>query len=317
MPLLHRLLLAALLAASATIAGAAALRVEPSTGPNEWSIFHGSQKLLVYAFSPTKFKPYVKELYTLKGQNLLRDAPHDHLHHHALMYAIKVNGLNFWEEISGSGVEKVVQSPPPELGTSPTGLPQARITQVIHWVAPQDAFLPDSASLALLVERRTLTLTVNEAEQEVALQWKGEFEVGAKTNQVTLTGSTYFGLGVRFPQELDPLAAHLNQGGKPDLNDNKQDVSQHAWGSVSFAVPGKPATLAIFGHPGNPAGQARYFTMRTPFAYLSATQGLDQQPLVYRPGERWTVNYLVALYPEVKTKASLDQRAQQWQASKP
>ena len=35
------------------------------------------------------------------GENLLRDAPHDHLHHHALMYGIRVNGVNFWEETPG------------------------------------------------------------------------------------------------------------------------------------------------------------------------------------------------------------------------
>ena len=42
-----------------------------------------------------QFKPYVRELYSLNGVNLLRDAPADHLHHHGLMYTIRVNDLNF------------------------------------------------------------------------------------------------------------------------------------------------------------------------------------------------------------------------------
>ena len=52
--------------------------------------------------------------------------------------------------------------------------------------------------------------------------------------------------------------------------------------------------------------------MKTPFAYLSATQALDKDPLVYRRGEQFDSNYLVTLYPEVKTVEALTQRARQW-----
>ncbi len=31
--------------------------------------------LLVYAFATNQFKPYVRELYTMRGENVLRDAP--------------------------------------------------------------------------------------------------------------------------------------------------------------------------------------------------------------------------------------------------
>ena len=149
---------------------------------------------MVYSFAPKQFKPYVKELYTFQGLNVLRDAPHDHLHHHGLMYAIRVNGLNFWEEVSGNGVEKCIETSKPVLGWAEQGgsrLPQASFTQVLHWVSPQDAFLPDTAPVALLIERRTLTLTLNPELQEVALEWKSEFEVGTKTNTVVLTGTKY------------------------------------------------------------------------------------------------------------------------------
>lgn len=127
-----------LLAAGAmgTAAAAEALRLEPTAAQVEWTVFHGDKKLLVYRSDPRQFKPYVKELCTIRGDNLLRDAPSDHLHHHALMYAIRVNGLNFWEEISGNGVEKPTEAPQAELGVSPAGLPQAIIRQTLHWVAP-------------------------------------------------------------------------------------------------------------------------------------------------------------------------------------
>jgi hypothetical protein len=50
---------------------------------------------------------------------------------------------------------------------------------------------------------------------------------------------------------------------------------------VSFDAPGHPATIALAGHPANARGDATYFSMLTPFAYLSATQALDKEPLSY------------------------------------
>lgn len=297
-------------------APAAPLSTEATPQTVEWTVSHQGRKLLVYSFAPQKFKSYVKELCTLAGDNILRDAPHDHLHHHALMYAIKVNGINFWEEVPGCGVEKPIQTAAPDLGTDSHDHPQAIIRQTLHWLAPQDAFLPDTTAAALLIERRTLTLTVDEAAREVALHWQSAFKVGTKTNQVTLTGANYHGLGIRFLQELDPVARHLNSGGAPELK-GRQDVSRHQWGSVSFDRPGKPATIVLFGHPGNPRGDAWFFTMREPFAYLSATQNLDQEPLVYRSGETFELNYLVTLYPEIKSPDAINARGQQWQSSKP
>jgi hypothetical protein len=288
------------------------LRVEPGTTPVEWNIFYGSNRLMVYSFDPTKFKPYVKELRTLKGQNLLRDAPHDHLHHHALMYGIRVNGVNFWEEIAGSGVEKPVRSPVPSLSTSADGQPQARITQLLHWVRPEDAFLPDTTPTALLIERRTLVLTVDAKEGEVALEWSSQFEVGHKTNAITLTGANYHGLGVRFRQDLDSIAVHSISGRFVDLSNNRQDLSPAGWGAVSFDVPGQAATFTMVGHPANVRGDAVFFSMKTPFAYLSATQALDKDPLVYRAGDTFTLRYLVLLYPDIRAADFLERRAQRW-----
>ena len=297
------------------LSAAEPLTIEPTPQTTEWTVRYQGHKLLVYAFAPQKFKPYVKELATVTGDNLLRDAPFDHLHHHALMYAIKVNGVNFWEETPGCGVEKPVATDKPETGVNAQGLPQATLTQRIHWLPAQDAFLPDNPALALLIEQRTLTLTVDAAKQEVALRWHSEFQVGGKSTEVTLTGANYHGLGMRYRQDLDALAHHVNAGGLPDLSGNKQDVSQHQWGAVTFDPPGHPATLALFGHPANTRGDARFFTMRTPFAYLSATQNLDKEPLVYKTGDKFQLNYLVTVYPALKTSADLNARAQTWEAN--
>lgn len=291
------------------------LVAEASSRPTQWTINYDRKPVVVYEFDPQNFKPYIKALNTLSGYGVLRDLPSDHLHHHALMYGLKVNGINFWEETAGCGVQKVVESSPPKISRNAVGLPQARLVQVLYWLAPEDAFLPNTNAPALLIERRTLTLTLNPKQQETALHWKSEFEVGPRTNVVTITGANYHGLGMRFLEELDPLAVHLTPEGKPDLAGGKQDVSVHRWEAVAFDNPGKPATMALFSAPSNARGNARYFAMKTPFAYLSATQGLDEEALVYRRGERFELNYLVTLYPELKSTETLAERGRQWAAS--
>ena len=50
--------------------------VEATEENTAWTFSYRNQKVLVYAFAPQKFKPYVKELYTLQGENILRDSPH-------------------------------------------------------------------------------------------------------------------------------------------------------------------------------------------------------------------------------------------------
>jgi hypothetical protein len=287
------------------------LVAETSSHPYNWTISYDGKPVLAYVFDPQKYKPYVQALNTVAGYGVLRDTPGDHLHHHALMYGIRVNGINFWEETAGCGVQKVVESRPPEILKDAAGLPQARLMQVLYWLAPGDAFLPNSNAPALLIERRTLTLTVDPAKRETALLWNSEFEVGPGTNVVTLAGANYHGLGMRFLEELDALAVHLTPDGNPDLANTRQDVSVHRWEAVAFNDPGKPATIALFGLPGNARADAHYFAMKTPFAYLSATQGLDQEPLVYHRGERFQLNYLVTTYPEVKSAEALVERSRQ------
>ena len=174
-------------------------------GPkSELVLRYKGRPLLVYAYATNQFKPYVRELYTLRGENVLLDAPSDHLHHHGLMYAIRVNGVNFWEEKTDPGVEKSVDILP-RIGVG-NGIETACFTQLIHWVANTNRSVADWASVAMLVERRTLTVRVNEAQQEVAVEWLSEFEVGAVADGVKLHGAEYNGLGFRPVRAFDKVA---------------------------------------------------------------------------------------------------------------
>ncbi len=280
--------------------------------PSAWTVRCDGQPVLVYAYSPRTYKAYVRELRLPGGRDILRDAPHDHLHHHALMYAIRVNGLNFWEETSGSGVQKPVHTTDPVLDKTSGGLPRAQLTQTLHWLAPQDAFLPDNPALALLVEERTLTLVADPKDKQLTLEWHSLFKPGGKTNTVVLTGSSYFGLGVRFRQELDPVAAHYLGGELLPLPETTQVIRRAPWGAVSFDLPGDPTILVIAGHPSNARGDAHYFCMARPFAYLSATQGLEAEPLTYKAGEQFELKYLVVARPDKTVTPALKGVIEQW-----
>jgi hypothetical protein len=311
------LLLFALAPASGAAGRAAQFEVQEVAAARRFDISFSGQRVMSCEMDPQRHKPYVSWLSAPGRNNVLRDAPSDHLHHHALMYAIKVNGVNFWEEPAGAGVQKVVDAPAPVLSITPQGLPKAVLTQSIHWLEPDFAFLPDSEAHALLVETRTLTLVLDPARNETALHWQSQFAVGGRTNTVVLTGANYHGLGVRFAEELDAFALHFTASQKPDLSNHRQDTSIFPWEAVSFSKPGSPATLAMFGHPKNARGDARFFAMKTAFPYLAATQSLDREPLTYRKGDKFELNYLVAVYPEIKTAEALEARCKEWLSQPP
>ena len=272
-------------------------------------VTYQGQRLLRYAFATNQFKPYVKELYTLKGDNVLLDAPPDHLHHHGLMYAVRVNGINFWEEAKDPGVQKPIGAPVCEILPG-DGPPRARISHTIHWVASKDRWLTNTTPAALLIERRDLTLTVSEPQQEVALQWQASFELGPATPKVTLTGATYHGLGLRLPRVWDHVAKHGNSAGLPYSAEQKGDVTPAQWSVISHTVDGRDILVAVFSRGSN-AGKAKFFTMLDAFAYVSATQDLADVPLEYAAGEQFRLDYLVLVYPSHKSREFLQQRYEQ------
>src|SRR5512142_2416250 len=61
--------------------------------------------VMEYRRSPVPFKPYVAALRTPAGVNVLRDNVEDHPHHHGLMFAWRVDGVEFWGETKDSGLQ--------------------------------------------------------------------------------------------------------------------------------------------------------------------------------------------------------------------
>jgi hypothetical protein len=319
----------ALAGPGAAAASPVAPEARPARGLEDQVVEHGDMKLVVsptrqeveiryrgapllrYAMASTNFKPYVKELRTLAGDNLLLDAPPDHLHHHGLMYAITVNGTNFWEEQTAPGVQRLLAAPSRLVGATPDGRPRATFAHPLAWVAGTHREHTNALAVAVLVERRTLTLVVDPAEREVALYWAAEFAVGPAAEQVTLSGTAYHGLGMRFVRDFDLRAQHVNSEGAPYSAEQKRDVIPARWAATLGHLDGRPVMAGILAGPHN-AGSSRFFSMRDPFAYLSATQGLDEKPLTYQRGERFRLDYLVLARADHPGPEALEARYRKW-----
>lgn len=301
------------LSGAALAAAPSPMAIELKVDRGELVIRFKGRKLLVYAFATNQFKPYVRELYTLRGDNVLRDAVPDHLHHHGLMYAVCVNGVNFWEEMPDMGVQKHIEMPLHLVRTDANGLPVAQFVERLHWLAQTNRAVADSLKAALLLEERTLTLTVDEQNQEVALCWESRFRVGPKVSKATLHGPNYDGLGLRLPESFNRVARFHNSANQPYVGPNTQNVIPARWTSVSGLIGGREVMLVLFGRPDNATGDASFFTMVDPFAYLSATQALDRKPLKYDAGERFRLSYLLTVHAENKSPEFIRHRCQLWE----
>ena len=153
---------------------------------------------------------------------------------------------------------------------------------------------------------------MDEAKEEVALAWHAEFEVGARTNRVSLHGSDYNGLGLRLPAAWDHVARHENSEKAPWPTGGKPGAVPARWGAVSHTVDGRTTQVALFARPRGHAGTNSFFAMTEPFTYLAATQGLDKGPLTYRAGDRFAIDYLVLAYPAARTAAQIEARYRAW-----
>ncbi|MGD0092245.1 MAG: hypothetical protein ABSE73_20205 [Planctomycetota bacterium] len=52
--------------------------------------------------------------------------------------------------------------------------------------------------------------------------------------------------------------------------------------------------------------------MLDPFAYLSATQGVDKKPLEYSAGDKFNLSYLLTVHSENKPPEFVRQRYERW-----
>jgi hypothetical protein len=274
-------------------------------------VAYRGQLVAVYRFKPHPFKPHLRDLYTLEGVNVLLDAPEDHLHHHGLMYAVKVNDVNFWEESDQAGYQLSGPDISRRVSRRPGGYPAAELEHTVFWV-PTKASL-DPAPAAWLAEQRTLRFTIDEPAREVAVEWHSRFKVGPAIEEARLTGTAYHGLGLRLAREFDHTARRQNAAGLGYTTEATWDITPALWASATQTVRDREVVITLFHDPAN-AAEPRFFSMLNAFAYLSATQGLDLAPLVYRQGQEFTLRYLMTVHSRGQSAEATTARHQAWLA---
>jgi hypothetical protein len=256
----------------------------------------GGTPLARYRYVSVPFKPYIDELRTPSGKNILRDAPWDHLHHHALMYAVRVGGHNFWEEAdpnAGKQITRKFQSAGNALETE------------IDWIVPQ--------SKHLLKETRKIS--VEPGNNVTLLDWQGTLNAVEDTVLGTEGTGHYHGLGMRFDETMDKGGRFFNSTGKNDgatVNGDER-LTPCRWMAYTAKLNGQPVTVALFDHPSNPVPMT-VFTMGDAggaFAYMSATVNLHRKPVELKAGQSFVAKYRVAVWdgevtPEIVEKTYTD-----------
>ncbi len=285
-----------------------------TTGENAVSINAGSQLLLRYPYRNVPFKPCVQLLFSPAGVNILRDAPADHLHHHALMFAVKIDGVNFWEETptAGKQLHKSFTDVKTDTKTNTENdkrleIRQAGFTELIDWT--------NSNKELLLKERRTIDVRQGTDLGATLLTWQSKFELHNEKESATITGSHYHGLGIRFVKSMDSAGRHFNPDGKPGtVFRGDEKLLRSTWCAYTANADGKSVTVAMFDHPQNPRHPATFFTMTKPFAYLSATLNLHKEPLKVVSGKPLVLRYAVAVWDGKVDNDRIDKLYRLWTA---
>lgn len=254
------------------------------------TIKDGDRVSLVYRRTPGPFKVYVKAMYTPGGLQVLRDSPHDHVHHHALMYAIGAEETDFWGEAPQHKPGKQVPRGEGDVSVEKVdGKRCAIIRQTIDWIGVNGN--------RLLLEKRAITLDPDSIPGASLLTWDSQFEVAEGRSSTRLWGRKYFGLGVRFVTSMDKVGEFLHGAGEPSQSAGGADTTLHAnWCAYTAPVDAKPVTFAMFDHPKNPRHPAAWFTMTSAFAYMSATLNLDKEPMTVVAGKPIHLRYGVVLW---------------------
>jgi hypothetical protein len=270
--------------------------------PDAVCVTAGERPILRYRYDNVPFKPYVGQLWTPAGVQVLRDAPHDHLHHHALMFAVAVDGVNYWEEKDKCG-RQIHRAFSNVVNDEKEGVRRAAFTEQLEWT-------PDGKDVALS-ERRTIEVYAAGDLGATLVTWRSVLTAPPKKASAVLSGMNYYGLGARFLTSMDKGGTFLLPDGKAAVL-MKNDV-RAPWCAYAAEADGKPVTLAMFDRSKNPRHPASWFTMTTPFAYLCATVNLDDEPLTLAAAQPVTLSYGVGLFDGKPDAARIAKLHERWE----
>jgi len=252
------------------------------------TVLAGEQPILTYRYSQVPYKPYIQRLSTPAGINILRDAPHDHLHHHGVMFALMVDGVDFWGEVNtpkpGLEVHRDLMDVQVD---SRSGMNRAIFSELLDWTTSTDP-------KTLLQEWRSITAYQAKDLAASLLTWESELSLPAGKQSAEITGRSYFGLGMRFIQSMDIKGQFVNAERKTGVDGT--NGKQSKWCAYTADADGRTVTVAMFDHPDNMRHPACWFTMLDPFSYLSATLDVHHKAITLTRSKTLKLRYGLALW---------------------
>jgi hypothetical protein len=267
---------------------------------------HDEQPLFQYRFREVPFKPCVSQLWTPAGINVLRDSPHDHVHHHALMLAVNVGENEFWAEDPNSQPPPGSQITDSLILAQSTKTDSAGIQSNLRWVTGRNQ--------TVLHEKRTV-MARHVGDDLTLLTWRSALTAAESDEPIELTGRHYHGLGLRFVESMDQSGRFLTSTGTMgDIIRGDERNTPCQWCAYAAQAEGKPVTVAIFDHPDNFRPMLA-FTMGdggSHFAYLAATLNLWKEPKPLAADQPITLCWDVAVWDGQPDAKQIEAVYQKW-----
>ncbi len=263
------------------------------------SFFFGPRKIADYRYTKVPFKPYIKNFYTPSGLQVLEDAPHDHLHHHGLMFAIAVDETNYWEESQKSGHQ--IHKEFANIGIEENApIPLCSFIEKLDWKSP-------ALETPQLTEVRKISAGYWEEENANIIVWETQLTNPSAENTVKLSGHHYFGMGIRLlttPMDKVEIITPIEE----NLENVRGDeyLRNSPWCAVVVRNALGTFTLLMVDSSESVRYPARWFSMRTPFVYLSATRNLWKDNLEIQPSGGILCKHLLILWDGEKKRDDLE-----------
>jgi hypothetical protein len=276
------------------------------------SVSHGGKTIFTYHHSNDLPKPFVHPLYTPAGYEVTCLSPPDHVHHRGLMFALgnvafkgeEDRYVVFWGEAGAPerlGTIKAVSSR--GWASSQDGVTQASQYGTNEWRRVSDGAL-------MLSEERRITYHDIGNEPCHLITW--ESDLTAPERDVVLGPTegrdvSYYGLGLRTPQDMDGGAifdANGKQGEQAVLGDDAP------W--CAYVGPNEPKRgFVMFDHPTNPRYPTGWFVMSAGFGYMTASI-VCHAPYALPKGERLRLRYGVCAFDGAPSPEDIEKWYKKW-----
>jgi len=244
-----------------------------------------------------EFKPYLHPLLTPRGVPVSAFMPHDHKHHRALMYALRTEDVNFWEEYSTLPGEQVGRQVHRGLSDVVVEGETVGFSQALDW---------SPVGSDALIFREARQISCRRGDDPSGFTWTWRTRLTAETD-LTLRMSqwsavrpdgrrvNYHGLGLRLPREFGGAQAEL--GVRAD--DAEVEIAD-ALGSTPQRLEFRAAADGFWPvrHAGLRFTQGQrnaLFIMKDPFAYISFGPS-NHAPLDLSRGDRIEETYRLDVF---------------------